>query len=299
MVIRLNKTGLLLKTAFKKWRQQEPLQMSAVIAYNAIFSLPGLLVLVITFAGYLFNAEVVNGELHKQITKAMGVDTADAIQQMIIMADKSTDTFWASLLALITIVIGAAGVFVALQKSLNKIWEVKATVKKAGILQFIKIRLFSYGLMVSIAFLLLMSLVVSSLLSALGTWVQQYWSPSLLIVFEIFNFLFSLTIITLLFAMMFKLIPDAKIKWDFVWLGAFITALLFVIGKTALGLYFGKTNPGSGYGAAGSVILILLWTSYSSMIVFFGAEVTRAYSDLYFGETAPTKIAVKKETLPK
>jgi membrane protein len=125
--------------------------------------------------------------------------------------------------------------------------------------------------------------------------MQQFWSESLLSVFQWLNFLFSVGLITLLFAMMFKILPDAKIKWHSVWIGAFVTALLFVIGKTALGLYFGKANPGSAYGAAGSIILVLLWTSYSSMIVFFGAEFTKVYSDFYYGEIAPTENAVKQK----
>ena len=136
--------------------------------------------------------------------------------------------------------------------------------------------------------------MLSSLLSALGTWVSQHLSESILIIFQILNVIFSLAIITVLFAMMFKFLPDAKIKWRSVWFGASFTALLFVLGKSLLGLYFGKANPGSGYGAAGSIILILLWVSYSSMIVFFGAEFTKVYSDTLYGQIPPSEIAIKK-----
>ena len=137
--------------------------------------------------------------------------------------------------------------------------------------------------------------MLSSLLSALGTWVQLHWSQSWLLLFHTLNFIFSLSIITFLFALMFKILPDAKIKWRLVWIGAFITSLLFVIGKTLLGLYFGNANPGSSYGAAGAVILILLWTSYSSMIVFFGAQFTKVYSDYYYGKVAPSENAVREK----
>lgn len=290
---KINQILGLLKTTFIKWFDRDPFREGAVIAYNAIFALPGLLVVVITLAGYFFGADAVSGHLHNQIAKAMGNNTADQVLQMVIMSMKAKDSLLATIIGITTIIIGATAVFVRLQSALNIIWEVKATTSKSGIIIFLKTRLFSLGLIVSIAFLLLISLTISSLLTALGTWIQQYWSESLLLYFKIFNFVMSLGIITVLFALMFKIIPDAKVKWKSVWIGAFITATLFVIGKTALGLYFGKANPGSLYGAAGSVILILLWTSYSSMIVFLGAEFTKVFSDKYYGEIAPSENAVK------
>ena len=298
-LIKFNKVGMLFKITCKKWYDRDPFRESAVIAYNAIFSLPGLLIVVVTLAGYFFGAEVVSGHLHNQIAESMGSETANQIQDMIIAANRSRDSWWATALGIATIIVGATGVFVQMQKSLNVIWEVKATVSKSGIRVFLKTRLFSFGLIMSIAFLLLVSLVLSSLLSALGTWTISRTSESLLILFQILNFVFSLAIITVLFAFMFKILPDANIKWNLVWIGAFFTALLFVIGKSALGLYFGKANPGSGYGAAGSVILILLWASYSSMIVFFGAEFTKAYSDYYYGEVSASENAVKQKEIIK
>jgi membrane protein len=298
-MIKINKVGMLFKITCKKWYDRDPCRESAVIAYNAIFSLPGLLMVVVTLAGYFFGAEAVSGHLHSQIAESMGSETANQVQDMIIAASRSRDSWWATVLGIATIIVGATGVFVQMQKSLNIIWEVKATASKSGIWVFLKTRLFSFGLIMSIAFLLLVSLVLSSLLSALGTWTISRTSESLLILFQILNFVFSLAIITVLFAFMFKILPDANIKWNLVWIGAFFTALLFVIGKSALGLYFGKANPGSGYGAAGSVILILLWASYSSMIVFFGAEFTKAYSDYYYGEVSASENAVKQKEIIK
>ncbi|MCD6018307.1 MAG: rbn [Bacteroidetes bacterium] len=294
--LRLNKIGPLLKETAVKWWDRDPFRESGVIAYNAIFSLPGLLVVVITLAGYFFGQEAVSGKLHQQITGMMGRETADQIQKMIIAANKTRESIWAAVIGVITIIIGATGVFVQLQKSLNSIWEVKATTQKSGIWAFLKTRLFSFGLIISIAFLLLVSLVLSSVLSALGDWISANRSESLLIVFKILNFVISLFIITVLFALMFKILPDVKTKWHPIWVGAFLTALLFVIGKSGLGLYFGKAQPGSGYGAAGSIILILLWASYSSMIVFFGAEFTKIYSDYYYGKLPPDENAVKKSS---
>jgi membrane protein len=293
--LKLDKIGSLLKITYKQWYNRDPFRESAIIAYNSIFSLPGLLVVVITVAGYFFGADAVSGRLHKQIAEVMGNSTADQIQGMIIMASKSRDSTVATIIAIITILVGATGAFVQMQKSLNIIWEVKASATKSGIWSFLKTRLFSFGLILSIAFLLLISLVLSSLLSAFGSWVLKHWSESFLVFFQIFDLVFSVVFITALFAVMFKMLPDAKIKWNVVWVGAFFTALLFVIGKSALGYYFGKVNPGSGYGEAGSVILVLLWASYSSMILFFGAEFTKVYSDHYNGVVPPTENAVKEK----
>jgi membrane protein len=295
MPIRFKDTTTVLKKAFLKWKSRDPLKESSVVAYTSVFSLPGLLVVVVTLAGYFFGPELVNKHIHATITGAMGSDTADMIQEMIIIAMTSKNSIIATILGIVTIFIGATGVFVQLQKSLNIIWEVEAKPNKSGVWTFVKLRLFSFGLILSIAFLLLLSLVLSAFLAAAGEWIKVHWSPSLIWLFNVFNVIASLVVITLLFAMMFKLMPDAKIKWKYVWVGAFFTALLFTLGKTLLGLYFGKAEPGSGYGAAGSVILILLWTSYSSMILFYGAEFTKAYSQFHYGNVAANEVAVKKK----
>ena len=295
--LHFSKIGKLLVTTSKNWYNRDPFKESSVIAYNAIFSLPGLLVVVFTVAGYFFDADVLTGKLHRQIAEAMGSGTADQVQEIIVMGHKSKDSWFATTVALVTIFIGATGVFVQMQKSLNSIWEVKAIVTQSGLLNYLKTRLFSFGLIITIAFLLLMSLVLSSLLAAFSNWVEYYFSTSFLMLFQVLNFLFSLSIITVLFVLMFKILPDAEIKWHLVWIGAFVTALLFELGKTILGLYFGKANPGVGYGAAGSIICIMLWTSYSSMIVFFGAEFTKAYADLYYGEVPASENAIKEENI--
>lgn len=294
MPIKLKSTGTVLKTAFTKWWSRDPFKESSVIAYTAIFSLPGLLVVVVTMSGYFFGSELVTTHIHRNIASVMGVETADQIQQMILFSMRSKDSLWASLLGLVTILIGATGVFVQLQKSLNIIWEVEARPYKSGIWKLIKLRLFSFGLILSIAFVLLISLVITSFLAAAGDWLKLHWSPTFIWIFNVVNVLGTLLFITVLFALMFKILPDAKIKWQYVWLGAFITTILFLLGKTLLGLYFGKAEPGSGYGTAGSVILILLWTSYSSMIFFYGAEFTKAYSLQYYGTVPANEVAVKK-----
>lgn len=283
----------MLKTAFIKWWDRDPFREGAIIAYYAIFSLPGLLVLVLVLAGYFFGEEAVSGSLNKQISGAIGTDSAETVQTMIKSSMQNKDSIWASILGIITIILGATAVFAQFQKSINNIWEVEPSTEKSGIWLFLKSRLFSFGLIITIAFLLLISLILSSLLSAFSTWIAESWSESLLVVFVVFDAVLSIGIVTVLFAMMFRILPDAKIKWRSVWIGAFITAVLFAIGKYALGLYFGKADPASGYGAAGTIILILLWANYSSMIVFYGAEFTKVYSDEHYGSVAPADHAVK------
>jgi membrane protein len=291
----IRKTASVFGKAFKKWLSRDPFRESSIIAYNAIFSLPGLLVVTITVSSYFFGTELINKHLNQSIAGAMGQDTADQIQEMIIAAMQNKDSTWAAVLGFITILLGATGVFVQLQKSLNIIWEVKATTKKSGIWTFIKTRLFSFGLIISISFLLLISLVISTILAAVSGWMKYHWSESMLWLFNGLNFLVSLFVITMLFAMIYKILPDAKISWRVVWRGAFVTAILFVIGKTLLGFYFGTASPGSGYGAAGSIVLIMLWTSYSAMIVFFGAEFTKVYSDQHVGNVPANEIASKEK----
>jgi len=296
MNLRFKNIYPVLKTAYKRWMSKDPFRESAVIAYYAIFSLPGLLVVILTLAGYFFGREAVNNQLSAQFTSTMGADTAEQIQKIIVEASGTKKTVWATIIGIITIIVGATGVFAQFQKSLNTIWEVKADPSKSGIWSLVKVRFFSFGLIVSIAFLMIVSLVFSAILSALGNWISGHFSDSLLIVLQIVNFALSLLILAVLFALMYKFLPDAKIKWQHVWIGAFVTALLFDIGKFALGLYFGKANPGTGYGAAGSIILIMLWVSYTSMIVFYGAEFTRAYADRFTGKVVPNEIARPKDT---
>ena len=290
----IQKVFTVLKNAFKSWFAKDPFHESAVIAYYAIFSLPGLLVVIMTLAGYFFGREAVNNQVASQFSSTMGAETAKQIQDMIIQAMKLKNTVLATIIGLVTILIGATGVFAEFQNALNIIWEVKLDPKKSGIWEIIKVRLFSFGLIVSIAFLLIVSLLISAVISAFGNWLTSHFSDSFLLVLQLLNSGLSLTILAVLFALMFKFLPDAKIKWKHVWIGSFVTAFLFEIGKFGLGFYFGKANPGTGYGAAGSVILILLWVTYTSMIVFFGAEFTHAYANMFSGSIAPTEIAKKK-----
>jgi membrane protein len=280
-----------IKTSFKDWLAKDPFRESAVIAYYAIFSLPGLLVVIMTLAGYFFGREAVNNQVAAQFTSTMGAETAKQIQDMIVQASKLRNSLVATVIGIITILIGATGVFAEFQIALNNTWQVKLDTTKSGIWNIIRVRLFSFGLIVSIAFLLIVSLVISALISAFGDWLTGHFSDSFLLILQVLNIGLSFFILSILFALMFKFLPDAKIKWKHVWIGSFVTTFLFEIGKFALGFYFGKANPGTGYGAAGSVILIMLWVTYSSMIVLYGAEFTHAYANMFSGKVAPTEIA--------
>jgi membrane protein len=277
--------------ALKEWCAKDPFKESAVIAYYAIFALPGLLVVVITIAGYFFGQDAVNGKIVGQIGSAMGEVTAMQIQDIIAKGMESKNSVLATTIGIITILVGATAVFVQFQISLNTIWGVKTDISKSGFLSILKARLFSFGIIIAIAFILITSLVISATLAVFGEWVASYFSDIFLIGLQILNVLLSFSIITLLFALMFKFIPDVKIKWHHVWIGSIVTSLLFEIGKAVIGLYFVKANPGSGYGAAGSIILIMLWVSYSSMIVFYGAEFTHAFAMLKDGKIAPNENA--------
>ena len=278
------------KTTFKEWNEKDPFRQSAVIAYYSIFSIPGLLVLIIAIAGYFFGPEAVNENLITQIAETIGKESAMQIKDMLEKSTTEKSTTWGSIIGISILLVGATGVFVELQKTLNLIWNVKVKPQNSYWLM-LKSRLFSFGLILAIAFLLIISLVISTALVAMSSWVKVDTSPIMIIVFEIINFIISLVVISLLFAMIFKILPDAKIQWNHVWMGSLVTGILFTMGKTGLSYYFGKAEPASVYGAAGSVILILLWVSYSSMILFFGAEFTAAYAKKYTGIVPPTDIA--------
>lgn len=297
MKSKIKDLGKLFKITFSEWVDRDPFRQSAVIAYYAIFAIPGLLVLIITIVGYFFGKEAINQNILEQVSSTMGADTAFQIKEILANVGQSKSTIWGSIIGIVILLLGATGVFVELQKSLNIIWQVKVVSQK-GILLILKARLFSFGLILAIAFLLLISLVISTTLAAMSGWIEIDASGLVAIIFNCINFIFSLAVISTLFALMFKILPDAKIKWKHVWLGSLVTGLLFTIGKTALAFYFGTANPASSYGAAGSIIIILLWVSYSSMILFFGAEFTAAYAKMYSGKVLPTEIA-KTETSPK
>jgi membrane protein len=279
-------------SATRRWWNKDPFMQSAVIAYYAIFSIPGLLVMIISISNLFFQRDVVTGNLYAQIASIMGVETAKQVKDMIISISNIHKSLIATIIGLFVVLVGATGVFVELQKALNIIWEVKVKTHKP-ILTLIRTRLFSFGLIVSIGFLLLISLIITTILAALSSWVLFHWPNIVIVIFYVLKYIISFGVVMILFAVMFKILPDAKIQWKHLWLGSILTALLFLLGKTVIGFYLSKTNPGSAYGAAGSIVLILLWVSYSSMIFFYGAEITRATADHLTGKVPATEVAKK------
>lgn len=283
--------GVLLKETFSQWTEREPFANSIVIAYYTIFSLPGLMVIIINVAGYFYDKGEITSRLTGQIQNMIGGDTAQDIEGIIGNASQSKGSMLATVLGIATLIFGATGVFYQMQQILNKMWEVKPKPKQM-ILKIIKDRIFSFGLILAVGFLLLVSLALSAGLSAFSDWVSVHLSESLNVVFHVADIALSLAIITILFASIYKFLPDAQIRWKDVWPGAILTALLFTLAKFALGLYFGKSDPGSTYGAAGSIILIMLWVSYAGLILLFGAEFTQVYAKRYGKEIKPTAAAV-------
>ena len=277
----------LVKEAYSAWSDREPFNSSIVVAYYTIFSLPGLLVIVINLAGYFFSKEAVTSEISAQVGGLVGADMAKDIEAMVLTASESKDTLISTILSVVTLLFGATGVFYEVQQILNKIWHLKPKPKQK-IWKLVRDRLFSFGLILIVGFLLLVSLILSAVLSAFSAWFSSHITDGIPILFSGLDFLLSVSVITLLFAAIFKFLPDVKLAWKDVLPGALLTAVLFSIAKVALGLYFGKSDPTSAYGAAGTIILILLWVSYAGLVLFYGAEFTKVYATRNGRKVKPT-----------
>ena len=275
------------KATTTDWWKADPFRQSAVVAYYAVFSIPALLVIVIAVAGLFFGEEAVQGQISEQIKGALGNDTAESIEGIIAKVSEEKTSIIATIIGIITLIVGSTGVFTELQTSLNQIWEVKVVAKRKW-LKTIKTRLFSLGLVLSLGFLMLISLLLTTGLEALSGMIKANLPDFIPFVLKTVNFIMTFGVITVLFALIFKILPDAKIRLRDVWIGAMVTSLLFILGKFGLGIYFAKANPASAYGAAGSIVLVMLWVSYSCMILFFGAEFTKQYATFHGHEIQPT-----------
>lgn len=276
----------LLWEAVKSWNSNNPFRLGAVVAYYAVLSLPGLLVIIINSVGTFWGDEIVQGEILNQFTAAIGSDAAKSIISMVEETQDDKKSIISTILGIAVMVFGATGVFYQLQISMNEIWNVKQD-PKAGFWKVIKDRMLSFGFIVVIAFLLLISFVISAGLSVFSQYLSGLWMPEFVSIALILEFILSTSVIGFLFILIFKFMPDVKIHWSACWLGGLITAILFNIGKFAMSFYFGASEPGSVYGAAGSIVLILLWVSYSSLILFYGAAFTRVYAEHYNYEIHP------------
>jgi membrane protein len=284
----------LLVETYKAWDKSNPFRLSAVVAYYAVLSLPALLVIIVNVIGAIWGQEIVEGRLTSEFSSALGKDAADAIQNMLADTQNEDKNLISTIIGIGTLLFGATGMFYQLQISLNQIWNVERD-PYAKWWKVVLDRARSFAFILVIGFLLLVSFVLTAAISALRDFIKESFPDVLVFVAYLLDVFVSLGIITVLFTLMFIFLPDAKIRWKTAWLGAFITAVLFVIGKFLMGYYFGQANPGSTYGAAGTIVLILLWVSYSCLILFFGAQFTYVYAKRYGSGIQPMSIARKKE----
>jgi len=267
----------LLKEAFSDWSHDRAPRLGAALAYYTVFSLVPFLVVIIALIGLVFGQEAAQSAILSQIAALVGEQSAAAIKDMIQRADQPSTGVFATVIALATLLLGASGVFGQLQDALNTVWGVEPK-EGRGLWGFIKDRFLSFVAVLGTGFLLLVSLVLSSALAAMGKWFSGLL-PLPEAVLELMNVALSFVVVTGLFALIFKVLPDAKVAWRDVWVGAALTSILFTVGKFALGLYLGKSNVASAYGAAGSLVLVLLWVYYSAQILLFGAEFTQVYAN--------------------
>lgn len=280
----------LFKDTFTAWNNDKVPRHGAALAYYTVLSLVPLLVVIITIIGFIFGREVGQGYILGQIGSLVGPQSAEAIKEMIQRASEPSTGIVATVLATGTLLLGASGVFAQLQDSLNSIWGVKPK-EGRGLWGLIRDRFLSVAALLGTGFLLLVSLALSAALSAFGKWFGG-WLPAPEFVLQVSELLISLAVITGLFALMFKVLPDAQVAWRDVWVGAALTALLFTIGKFAIGLYLGKSDVGSAYGAAGSLVIVLVWVYYSAQILLFGAEFTQVYANRVGASIVPSENAV-------
>lgn len=281
----------LLKRAAIEFNNDKAMKLSASLAYYTVFSLPPMIIVIIYTVGLVFGEEAIQGELFSELNELVGNKAAFQIEETIRNLSLDTESQWARTVGIVTLIVGATGVFSEIQDSINIIWGLKAKPTR-GWLRMLINRLLSFSMIVSLGFLLLVSLVLDTLLIAFSNKLREYLPEVTIYIFQGVNILLSLGLTTLLFAIIYKVLPDAKIKWKDVIVGAFATGILFLIGKFLIGFYLGQSDFSSAYGTAGSVIILLIWVYYSSIILFFGAEFTQVYAYRFGSRIRPSDYAV-------
>jgi len=266
------------------------LKYSASLAYYTVFSIAPLLVIITTLSGIFFGQEAVKGEVYSQLNGLVGSAAAIQIQDTIKKIHLTGNNFFASVVSIIVLLIGATSIFGEVQDSLNKIWGLRVKTKKTW-WKLILTRLLSFSLILSICFIIVASLILNIILSSFGNFLNRYIHNFNVYFIEVMDTTLSLVVTSFLFSLMFKILPDAKIRWKDVFFGGFITAVFFTLGKFAIGFYLGKSNLTTLYGAAGSIIIIMLWVYYSSIILYLGAEFTKVHANLYGRKIQPNEYA--------
>lgn len=261
----------------KKFLDDEPLEYASSIAFYTIFSLPAILMIAVYVASITFDDELVRQNLIAQIQKLMGQQSANAVNKVLNNVNNVGDNLWTQIFGIGVLIFSGTTVFVTLQNGLNRIWKIRPKSNKEAI-SFLINRLLSLAMVISIGFLLLVSLVIDTLVAALNNFITELLSGYAYIIIAAVNTGISISIVALIFAMIFKYLPDAKVKWRDVWMGAFVTTILFTLGKFLIGFYLSQSPISTTYGAAGSLVLLLVWVYYSSIILLFGAEFTYVFS---------------------
>ncbi len=267
----------LTRNTLRIWNESDPWRLSAVVAYYSLLSLPGLIVITVQLVGTFWGGDI-EGKLSGEFAATIGADTAATIEAVLENSHYGDKHWFAAALGIATLIFGATGVFYHLQYAINKIWGMD-TLSSSGFKAVVIDRLISFGFVLALGFLLLVSFFLTALLSVFSARLKLIFPEAIVVLAQVLDFVLGILFIGGLFALMFKYLPYARLPWKAIQRGALLTALLFAVGKSLIGIYFGTAEPGSTYGAAGSVVLILLWVSYASLILFIGAAYIRAYCE--------------------
>ncbi|MEP7278976.1 MAG: YihY/virulence factor BrkB family protein [Bacteroidota bacterium] len=294
----LRDTWSVIKNSFGGFMTDKVPKLSGSLSYYMIFSMGPLLLIIITLCGFFFGREAIEGGIYRQLEGFTGHDTALQLQQIIKNASLSGKTTAATVIGVITLLIGATSVFAEMQDSINMIWGVKAKPKKNW-LKLLQNRFVSFSVIVSLSFLLLVSLGVSAIIESLSHYLKGRFPDMAVVIFYVINLLLTMSITCFIFSVIFKVLPDAMIRWKDVLAGSVVTTVLFLIGKFAISFYISKAQIGSTYGAAGSLIVLIVWIYYSAIILYYGAEFTKFYALQYGAPIHPSKYAVAVEQVEK
>jgi len=288
----VRKLGKILVESGTEFFGDRGMKLSASLSYYTVFSLGPLLLVVISLVGIFYGKDAVEGRIHEQIGGFVGEAAALQIQDIISNLEKSQFSRSGAVIGFVMLFMGATGIFTEMQDSINYIWSIRSKPKR-GLVKWALNRLISFSLVISLGFLLMVSLIVHALVDVMRDYLNSFFDAELVMVFQLLNYVVLFAVITSLFAIIFRVLPDAKIRWRDAFVGAMFTAVLFLLGKFAIGFYLGNSDLGVTYGAAASIVAILLWVYYSSIILYFGAQFTKVFATRVGGGIKPDKTAVR------